>query len=155
MSRKKSISNIIGALLFILALTIVISITIIILTEYSKFVDTVRYTESLEQERDIEKLHLSGAITDGTLNLVIANIGPITVNIIDILIHDLENNTLLSLSNITKTDINKVLNPGEEASYNIQLNSNNIIISNSTVIIVVTSRGRSFTLLIESGEAMP
>ncbi|WFO74914.1 hypothetical protein J4526_07530 [Desulfurococcaceae archaeon MEX13E-LK6-19] len=149
MAKKKSISNIIGALLFIFALAIAISIMIIFLTEYSMYMDTVRYVESLEQERNMEKLYLNGSIVNGVLNLTIVNTGPISVNIDDILVHDLDNNVLLSLSNMTKTDINIVLNPGEKVSYNIQLNTNNAI------IVVVTSRGRSFTLLIKSGVIVP
>ena len=139
---KRGISNIIGALLFIIAIVAIISITMVAFYQLGTYADTIHYMESLERDRLFEKLIVDANynITEGTLTIKMTNSGSVVIHIVTILIHDLDSEVLYEAP-VSE----RVIAPGQSTTYQITIGAENIN------IILVTSRGNSYMIIIRDG----
>lgn len=139
---KRAISNIIGALLFIIAVIAIISITMVAFYQLGTYADTIHYMESLERDRLFERLivNVSYNSADGVLIVEMTNAGSVVIHIISLLIHDLDNRVLYEAP-VSE----KIIAPGQSTAYQIYLNVTN------ANIILITSRGNSYMTIIRNG----
>ena len=139
---RRGISNIIGALLFIIAVIAIISITMVAFYQLGTYADTIHYMETLERDKLFERLIVNADYntSEGTLIIEITNVGSVVSHIVSVLIHDLDNGTLYKASVSEKT-----IAPGQSIIYRISIS-----ISNANIILV-TSRGNSYMVIIRDG----
>lgn len=139
---RRGISNIIGALLFIIAVIAIISITMVAFYQLGTYADTIHYMESLERDRLFERLIVNASYnsTDGTLIVEMTNAGSVVIHIVTLLIHDLDNGFLYEAP-----VFEKIIAPGQSTAYQITTN-----ITNANVILI-TSRGNSYMIIIRNG----
>ncbi|MEM4657962.1 MAG: hypothetical protein QXX77_06015 [Candidatus Methanosuratincola sp.] len=147
--KSKGITNVLGAILFILAIVALTSIIAIVAAEYSSYVKSIDYLSNLERERSLEKLYFQNDTTGNQLRLNITNTCSSSLKITKIVVHDKTTNTLVINPTIS---IPIVLNPGM-TEYNYSITGINTASSNATIMII-TSRGNAFIIVVEGGRVL-
>lgn len=145
---RKGITNVIGAILFVLAIVALTSIIAIVATEYSSYVRSADYLSSLERERSAESLYFQYA-AGNPLKLNITNTCSSSIKITQVAIHNKTSNTL-TFPSVPSQPI--VLNPGM-TEYNFTIPGINTASSNATIMII-TSRGNAFLIIVEGGKVL-
>lgn len=144
----KGITNVLGAILFILAIVALTSMIAIVATEYSSYVRSADYLSNLERARSSESLRFE--YTAGNpLKLNITNTCSSSIKITQIVVHNKTSNSLV-VNPIASIPI--VLNPGM-TEYNYSISGINTASSNATIMII-TSRGNAFIVVVEGGRVL-
>lgn len=144
----KGITNVLGAILFILAIVALTSIIAIVAAEYSSYVRSADYLSNLERERSSESLYFEYA-AGNPLKLNITNTCSSSIKITQIVVHNKTSNSLV-VNPIASIPI--VLNPGM-TEYNYSITGINTASSNATIMII-TSRGNAFIIVVEGGRVL-
>jgi len=145
---RKGITNVIGAILFVLAIVALTSIIAIVAAEYSSYVRSADYLSNLERERSSESLYFTYA-AGNPLRLNITNTCSSSIKITQIVVHNKTSNSLV-INPIASIPI--VLNPGM-TEYNYSITGIDTTRSNATIMII-TSRGNAFVIVVEGGNVI-
>lgn len=145
---RKGITNVIGAILFVLAIVALTSIIAIVAAEYSSYVRSADYLSNLERERSSESLYFTYA-AGNPLRLNITNTCSSSIKITQIVVHNKTSNSLV-INPIASIPI--VLNPGM-TEYNYSIAGIDTARSNATIMII-TSRGNAFVIVVEGGKVI-
>jgi len=145
---RKGITNVIGAILFVLAIVALTSIIAIVAAEYSSYVRSADYLSNLERERSSESLYFTYA-AGNPLRLNITNTCSSSIKITQIVVHNKTSNSLV-INPIASIPI--VLNPGM-TEYNYGITGIDTARSNATIMII-TSRGNAFVIVVEGGNVI-
>ncbi|HDI47034.1 MAG TPA: hypothetical protein ENF82_04430 [Candidatus Methanomethylia archaeon] len=145
--QRRGIANVFGALLFVIALVVIISTVAILASEYSNYVRAVDYVNKLEAAKLQERLLLQAKVdASGTLLVNISNLGGVTVQVVCLAVHDKSSSTL------TLTSEDLVVNPGQTI-YNFNTGLAVTPTTNCTLLFI-TSRGSSFPIIVEGGRIL-
>ncbi len=147
---KKGITNVIGAILFVLAIVALTSIIAIVAAEYSSYVRSADYLSNLERERSSESLYFEYA-SGNPIRLNITNTCSSSIKITQIVVHNKTSNSLV-INPIKEKSIPIVLNPGM-TEYNYSIKDIDTATSNATIMII-TSRGNAFIIVVEGGKVL-
>lgn len=144
---RKGITNVLGAILFVLAIVALTSIIAIVAAEYSNYVRSADYLSSLERERAMESLNFDAYYdkTSKILTMNITNVCGTTIKISHIYVHNKISGQIIRNESMS---LPIVLNPGMSI-YNRELN-----VEGSSLVMVLTSRGNNFLITIERGEVI-
>ncbi|RWX73601.1 MAG: hypothetical protein Metus_0380 [Candidatus Methanosuratincola subterraneus] len=145
---RKGITNVIGAILFVLAIVALTSIIAIVAAEYSSYVRSADYLSNLERERSSESLYFTYA-AGNPLRLNITNTCSSSIKITQIVVHNKTSNSLV-INPIASIPI--VLNPGM-TEYNYSITGIDTARSNATIMII-TSRDNAFVIVVEGGNVI-
>ena len=145
--RRKGIANVLGALLFVIALVVIISTVAVLASEYSNYVRAVDYVNKLEAARLQERLFLQAKVSaDGILLVNISNVGGVTVHVIGLSVHDKNANILTLISE------DLVVNPVQTIyNFNTELA---VTPTTNCTLLFITSRGSSFPIIVEGGRIL-
>jgi len=151
--QRKGITNVLGAILFVLAIVALTSIIAAVSIEYGGYVRSADYLSTVERERSQEELLFTHASDiDGQLKLNITNIGSETITLNSILVHNKSGTGAIEVTNMAALPI--TLNPGMvQVNYRIP----GMIVTPATncTIVFVSSRGNSFIIVIQGLEIYP
>ncbi len=145
MKNRRAISTVVGAVFFVIAMTIAISYISYSMDTLDKFVQTVMVKSSLNQDRVNEDLQITKATIDGNkFNLTIMNEGTVPIHLIRLWVTNQTDNTVF------KRDLDLHIKPSEQKikigqSVDLYANTNS-----EYKLKVVTSRGTSSGLFLSS-----
>ncbi|MBC7127962.1 MAG: hypothetical protein H5T32_07120 [Candidatus Methanosuratus sp.] len=145
---SRGITNVLGAILFVLAIVALTSIIAIVAAEYSSYVRSTDYLNNLERERSSESLYFEYA-SGNPIRLNITNTCSSSIKITQIVVHNKTSNSLV-INPIASIPI--VLNPGM-TEYNYSITGIDTATSNATIMII-TSRGNAFVIVVEGGKVL-
>ena len=137
---NKGITNVLGALLFILAIVSITSMIAIVSNEYSSYVRSSDYMYSIERQRSSEVLTFQHSVNDTYLILNMTNTGNVQISIVSVLVHNRTTNVMTDLTPVID------LNPGmARINYN---SSVKVTASSNATILFVTNTGNAFLIVI-------
>jgi hypothetical protein len=139
--RSLGVSNVLGAILFVFAIIVLTSLIAVVTNELSAYVSSVDYMNAMERDRSFEQLSLTPVVSNSYIVSNITNVGSVPVNITQfVVLNKATNSSVIYQKNL-------FLNPGQILfNYNMSF----ITPSNATVLLV-TSKGNSFLILVQGG----
>lgn len=130
-----------GALLFVLAIVVLTSLVAVVSSQLSNYVRSADYMNTLERDRSNEALSLSPTISNNYIIANITNTGSVPVNITQIVVVNKATNSSTTYAK------NLFLNPGQILfNYNLSVPP-----PSSSTVLLITSRGNAFLILIQGG----
>ncbi len=152
-SGKKGITNVLGALLFVLAIVLITGLIATISNEFGNYVRSADYLYNIERERSNEDLVFSHSFQGGALYLNLTNCGGVSLNLVRAMVveHDGSSDILAA-----SDGINILLNPGmSRLNYNASdiSNANLDFSSVNATILFISTRGNSFVVVVRDGQA--
>lgn len=148
---RKGITNVLGAILFVLAIVALTSVIAIVAAEYGNYVRSADYMSNLERERAMESLYFDVFYnqTSHELSFNMTNVCSTTVKITHLYVHK---KTLDLITPIESISLPIVLNPGMSVR-GLELGHQETGLENF-VVMVMTSRGNNFLIIVEGGEVV-